>query len=125
MVSGHDPTQSEIVTRQVRDGEETDQRESQPYGDRGAEAASEDLRHQLERVFGETRKGRAVAGIVGGMFSRLIRDAERRLGNAEACLTWYENEKKEALADLNELKELHHLFRTQLEQEPEQSGNDE
>lgn len=38
--------------------------------------------------------------------SQLIKQAERRLGNAEACISWYQREKDEALSELDELRNL-------------------
>ncbi len=63
----------------------------------------------LQRANGTVREER-IRDLAGGIVSQLVKQAERRLGNAEACITWYENERQEALAELEELRNLSVLF---------------
>lgn len=44
--------------------------------------------------------------IVGKIITQLIKEAEDQLGNAKACIKWYEDEEQKALVKLEELRQL-------------------
>lgn len=63
--------------------------------------------------------------INGGILTQLIRQAERQLGEAEACITWYEERKQEAEEWLRELKSLAEEQQKALEAAVEAEGSDD
>lgn len=74
-------------------------------GERGAISDSQRFRDIVQRVHGTTGEEGSTC-IAGGIIAQLVKQAERRLGNAVACIDWYEREKAEALQELNELRQL-------------------
>lgn len=67
----------------------------------------------LQRTDGEARTQGGITLVTGGIVAQLVRQAERRLGNVEACITWYEQEKQDAQQELEELKQLLSLLKNQ------------
>jgi len=97
--------QSEDDTREIWGENRENRRAGESGGEGGATSSSSgtgDLSLRVNRIIGE---GGSIADLVGGIYSRLIAGAERRLGNAVACIEWYEREKQEALGDIATLRQ--------------------
>lgn len=65
-----------------------------------------------------TRRDSALRwGLAGGILDQLIKDAEDQLAKTEACIEWYEDEKKERLQRLDNLKRLREMAERQSQSE--------
>jgi hypothetical protein len=70
------------------------------------------LRDEHLGVAGANRAGIDFSRVLGGIISQLIASAERRLGSAEQGLIWHEQEKQQALQDLEFLRNLEQFTQT-------------
>lgn len=67
-------------------------------------------------IVGKTRSGRdsdQCIDITGGILAQLIADAEDQLGEARACIEWYQEKEKEQLKRLENLQKLYQQQREQ------------
>jgi hypothetical protein len=94
----------EISPREIRIDEGADERQSVSGGEARVAGDSQGVWSQHERIFGAIGEGDAPTVLPGGMVSRLISDAERRLGRAEEALHWYSREKEIAIEELKQLR---------------------
>lgn len=103
MKNGQQTSQND--PRQVRESNRASRSESEPGGEERVGTDGSTSRGIGERVDRTVGEGGAFTVVIGGIYSQLIQQAERRLGNAVACIEWYERERNEAMEELTQLKE--------------------
>ncbi|HEY9664715.1 MAG TPA: hypothetical protein V6C65_40265 [Allocoleopsis sp.] len=78
---------------------------SHPYSKGRTATLSESARDLGERISRAIGAG-AVERLIGGIYSRLIKEHEDRLAEARACINWYQDEERKQIEKIEELRQL-------------------
>lgn len=65
-------------------------------------ASARDLSERISRAIGAG----AIERLIGGIYSRLIKEHEDRLAEARACINWYQDEERKQIEKIEELRQL-------------------